>query len=76
LIFLPPERQKKVDFSAPHLTGVDEIIITGAASPPIKTLDDLSGKKIHVRKSSSYYESLMQLNTRFKNSGKPPVKWK
>ena len=67
-------RQKKVDFSAPHLTGVDEIIISGPASPAIKTLDDLSGKEIHVRKSSSYYESLMQLNARFKNSGKPPIK--
>ena len=71
---ITPARQKKVDFSAPHLTGVDEIIISGAASPPLKTLDDLSGKKIYVRKSSSYYESLMQLNARFKNSGKPPIK--
>jgi len=71
---ITPARQKKVDFSAPHLTGVDEIIISGAASPPLKTLDDLSGKEIYVRKSSSYYESLMQLNARFKNSGKPPIK--
>jgi len=71
---ITPERQKKVDFSAPHLTGVDEIIITGSASPPLKTLDDLSGKEIYVRKSSSYYESLMELNARFKNSGKPPIK--
>ena len=71
---ITPERQKKVDFSAPNLTGVDEIIITGAASPPLKTLDDLSGKEIYVRKSSSYYESLMQLNARFKNSGKSPIK--
>ena len=67
-------RQKEVDFSAPHLTGVDEIIITGPASPPIKWLDDLSAKEIHVRKSSSYYESLMQLNGQFKGSGKPPIK--
>ena len=71
---ITPARQKKVDFSAPHLTGVDEIIITGPASPPIKTLVDLSGKEIHVRKSSSYYESLIQLNARFKNSGRPPIK--
>jgi membrane-bound lytic murein transglycosylase MltF len=46
---ITPARQKEVDFSAPHLTGVDEIIITRAASPQIKTLDDLSGKEIHVR---------------------------
>jgi membrane-bound lytic murein transglycosylase MltF len=70
---ITPTRQKKVDFSAPQLTGVDEIIISGPAAPPIKTLDDLSGKKIHVRKSSSYYESLMRLNTRFKKSGRAPI---
>ena len=67
-------RQKQVDFSAPHLTGVDEIIVTGPAEPAIETLEDLAGKEIHVRASSSYYESLMQLNTRFKNSGKAPLK--
>ena len=71
---ITPERQKKVDFSAPHLIGVDEIIISGPAAPALKTLDDLSGKEIYVRKSSSYYESLMELNARFKNSGKPPIK--
>ncbi len=71
---ITPARIKKVDFSAPHLTGVDEIVISGPDSPTIKSLDDLSGKEIHVRKSSSYYESLLQLNTRFKLSGKSPIK--
>ncbi|MEE9536010.1 MAG: lytic transglycosylase F [Desulfobacterales bacterium] len=66
-------RQKQVDFSAPHLTGVDEIIITGPDSAPIQTLDDLAGKEIHVRASSSYYESLVQLNASFKSAGKPPI---
>ena len=54
--------------------GIGEIIITGPAAPPIKSIEDLSGKEIHVRKSSSYYESIVQLNARFKKSGKPPVK--
>ena len=64
------ERQKTVDFSAPGYTGVDEIIITGPTSPPVKTLHDLSGKEIHVRASSSYYESLKRLNNRFKSESK------
>jgi membrane-bound lytic murein transglycosylase MltF len=71
---ITPMRQKQVDFSAPHLNGVDEIIVTGSGAPAIATPDDLAGKEIHVRKSSSYYESLIQLNTRFKNSGKAPLK--
>jgi membrane-bound lytic murein transglycosylase MltF len=48
--------------------------VTGPGAPAIATPDDLAGKEIHVRKSSSYYESLIQLNTRFKNNGKAPLK--
>ena len=70
---ITPARQKDVDFSAPHLTGVDEIVITGSTAPPISSIEDLSGKEIHVRKSSSYHESLLQLNARFKKSGKSPI---
>jgi membrane-bound lytic murein transglycosylase MltF len=67
------ERRKLVDFSAPGHTGVDEIIVTGSKSAPIKSIDDLAGKKIHVRRSSSYYESLMTLNQTFKEAGKKPI---
>jgi membrane-bound lytic murein transglycosylase MltF len=56
------ERLKQVDFAAAMLTGIDEIIVTGPKSPQIQTRDDLVGKEIHVRASSSYYESLKRLN--------------
>jgi membrane-bound lytic murein transglycosylase MltF len=68
------ERKKLVDFSAPVLTGVDEILVTGPAAPPVKSLDDLPDKEIHVRKSSSYYESLKRLNEDFKKEGKKQMK--
>lgn len=68
------ERKKKVDFSDPFLTNVSEILITGPAAPAIKCLDDLAGKKIHVRLSSSYYGSLKRLNASFKKQGKPSMK--
>ena len=68
------ERQKLVDFSAPSARAVREIVVTGPASPSIATVDDLSGKDILVRKSSSYYESLVALNARFKQEGKREVK--
>lgn len=71
---ITPERKKIVDFSDPLLTNVSEILITGPAAPAIKCLDDLAGKKIHVRPSSSYYGSLKRLNASFKKQGKPPVK--
>ncbi len=68
------ERQTLVDFSAPGYTGVDEIIVSGPTSLPIKTIDDLSGREIHVRKSSSYYESLKRLDARLNAEGKKGMK--
>jgi membrane-bound lytic murein transglycosylase MltF len=71
---ITPERQKHVDFSNPLMTGVQELLVTGPAAPSVASLDDLAGKEIHVRKSSSYYESLVQLNASLKKNGKKPIK--
>ena len=69
------ERLKVVDFVAPDEKLVNtEILVTGPASPAIASLDDLAGKTVHVRKASSYYESLTALNNRFRQAGKPEVK--
>ncbi|MDH5286453.1 MAG: transporter substrate-binding domain-containing protein [Betaproteobacteria bacterium] len=70
------ERLKLVDF-VPGDEGrrtIDEVVVTGPASPEIKTLDDLSGKTVHVRKASSYHESLVALNERLAREGKAPAK--
>ena len=69
------ERQKLVDF-VPGDEGrrtISEVVVTGPASPELKTLDDLSGKKVHVRRASSYYESLAALNERLGREGRPPA---
>jgi membrane-bound lytic murein transglycosylase MltF len=69
------ERLKTVDFaSPPDLPGVKELVVTGPKSPAISSTDDLAGKTIHIRKASSYYESLEVLNGRFKKEGKPAAK--
>ena len=68
------ERRKIVDFVAPEdQKPVSELVITGPKSPPIATTDALSGKTVHVRKASSYYESLVALNERLKTEGKAPA---
>jgi len=68
-------RLAQVDFVAPRdRKGVRELVVTGPKSPALTKLDDLSGKTVHVRKSSSYFESLNALNARFKKEGKAPVK--
>ncbi|MEJ2284688.1 MAG: lytic transglycosylase F [Desulfobacterales bacterium] len=71
---ITPQRLKQVDFSDPLLTGVTELLVSGPAAPPMTTVDDLAGKEVHVRQSSSYYESLARLNETFKKAGKSPMK--
>src|SRR5499426_2858108 len=69
------ERLKTVDF-VPGDEGrrtIDEIVVTGPKSPELKSLDDLSGKRVHVRKASSYYESLEKLNEKFRKDKKEPI---
>jgi hypothetical protein len=39
--------------------------------PPVATVEDLSGQEVFVRKTSSYYESLQELNRRLHAQGKP-----
>jgi membrane-bound lytic murein transglycosylase MltF len=67
------ERGKTVDFSLPVTRNVVEVVVTGPASPSLSSLDDLAGQDVHVRRSSSYYESLSRLNERFRTEGKPPM---
>jgi membrane-bound lytic murein transglycosylase MltF len=68
-----PERQKIVDFTDPWIANVDEIVVTGPNGPAIAALDDLSGQEVLVRESSSYFESLVALNTDFEARGLKPV---
>ena len=66
------ERLKLVDFVAPDdVKPMPELVITGPKSPPLASADELAGKTVHVRKASSYYESLVALNDRLKQEGKP-----
>jgi membrane-bound lytic murein transglycosylase MltF len=69
-----PDRRKVVDFVEPWITGVDEIVVTRPGGPIIATVDDLAGREVFVRESSSYYESLTALNARLTSEGKPAVK--
>ena len=71
---ITPERLKQVDFSDPYFKGVNELLVTGPAAPQIRTVQDLSGKEIHVRASSSYYASLQSLNATFKKARKKQMK--
>ena len=63
------ERRKTVDFIDPLAKNVKEVVVTGPASDPVTNLEDLSGREIWVRPSSSYYESLVELNRSLAEKG-------
>jgi membrane-bound lytic murein transglycosylase MltF len=67
-------RLEKVDFTDPYLTGIDELVVTHYGVNGLGRLEDLSGRRVAVRESSSYYESLRALNERFREEGVPAVK--
>lgn len=70
---ITPERLRDVDFAAPWLTGVAEILVTGPAAPPVTSLNDLAGRQVHIRPSSSYFTHLAALNRDFAARGLPPI---
>lgn len=61
------------DFAEPFISGIDEIVVTGPSEPLLKSLFDLSGRRVFVRKPSSYYESLLTFNLALQELGKNPI---
>jgi membrane-bound lytic murein transglycosylase MltF len=66
---ITPERSRRVDFTVSAASNISELVVTGPNSPALATLDDLSGKKVFVRPSSSYWESLNELNASLRERG-------
>lgn len=71
---ITPDRLEYVDFTNPLLKNVEEIVVSSAKIPTLNSLFDLSGTEIYVRKSSSYYQSLLSLNNTLVSLGKEPVR--
>jgi membrane-bound lytic murein transglycosylase MltF len=70
---ITPDRRTSAEFSTPTRSNVSEIVVTAPNVAPLATTDDLSGRDVFVRRSSSYYESLMRLNGSLVSRGKPAV---
>lgn len=72
---MTPERLTHVDFFAPpDMRAVSELVLTGKAIGPLASVEDLGGKTVYARRSSSYFTSLQSLNARFASEGKPAAK--
>jgi membrane-bound lytic murein transglycosylase MltF len=72
-ITITPEREKQVTFTAPVFTGVTVIVMTKAGVAPMVSADDLSGKDIAARQTTSSYAYLVELNERLTAAGRPPA---
>jgi membrane-bound lytic murein transglycosylase MltF len=70
---ITPERRELADFSDPTRTAVAEVPVTGPRVPPLSSADDLAGREVFVRRSSSYNESLRRLNESLTARGKAAV---
>jgi membrane-bound lytic murein transglycosylase MltF len=72
---ITPEREKLVDFSRPSMRNVSEILVTSKASKlQPKSLDEMAGLELHVRVSSSYYDSILATNQALLEKNLPPVR--
>jgi len=67
------ERKNEASFTRPYLTGIKEVVVTSKKGPDLQRVDDLSGKQVWVRNSSSYYQSLVELNKKFRKQWEKPV---
>jgi len=65
------DRQASVAFSDPVVADAYEVVVTGPSAEPVNSLDELSGRPVFVRRSSSYYESLLGLNRDLEARGLP-----
>ncbi len=70
---ITPEREGLVDFSLPVREDVTEVVVTGPSGPKVSSVEDLAGKTVHVRRSSSYWDHLDALSKRLVQAGKPPI---
>ncbi len=70
---ITPQRRQKVDFSDPLTKNVKEVLVTGPGADKLKQIEDLAGRTITVRKSSSYYDHLQDLNQKFAQAGRKKI---
>ncbi len=72
-IAVTPEREKRVDFSIPIMSGLKLVVVSGKDTPQISSVDDLSGKEIYVNRASLACDRLREQNQKFKQAGKPEI---
>ncbi|MCX2981127.1 transporter substrate-binding domain-containing protein [Halieaceae bacterium IMCC14734] len=72
---ITPERQRSIDFSRPVFSAISELLISQKQDEwQPQSIDELSGREIHLRRSSSYYSSLTGINEQLSARGLAPAR--
>lgn len=69
-----PELAARIDFSAPLMTGISEVVLRNKSLPAITADDDLSGKVVSLRPGSGYLTTLREVNRRLHARGLPEAR--
>ena len=72
-ITITEQRAEIVQFGDPMAKDIKEVLVTGPTAAPIAILDDLAGREIYVRRSSSYFEHLQTLSSSLEAKGLKPI---
>jgi len=67
------ERAAELRFSMPY-RKVDELLVTRRGVEVPSILEGLSGRRVAIRRTSSYTSSLEGLNEQLRSQGKPPIR--
>jgi membrane-bound lytic murein transglycosylase MltF len=73
-LLLTFERDDQVAFAKPLLTGIRELVVNGPKEPHVVSLEDVGGRRIHVRASSDHHASLLRLNEQLKKIDRPQAR--
>ncbi|MEM1175773.1 MAG: transporter substrate-binding domain-containing protein [Pseudomonadota bacterium] len=65
-------RSEQLAFTRPLLRDINEVVVARRDVEGLTSLDALAGRRVHVRKSSSYYEHLQRLAVDMGSRGLEP----
>ena len=71
---ITPERRELVDFSYPFTRKSRELLVTAPGVSGIGSMADLAGREVVVPAASSYYESIVEINSTLRADGLEPIK--
>ena len=72
-VVVTPGREERAAFTVPIATNVKQVIVSGPDFGSVSRVEDLAGKQVYVNPLAASYQSLKQINDKFRNQGKPPI---